>query len=476
MQRRLLCVALMALCALEAQDRPRRYQARLLDPVGSESVAGSTFTARIVGPLNRQRPGALPPGTLLHGKVRRAESIGLGFKRERALLELEFGECVLPAGEPVECHAELLDVDNAREVVRRPGRVEGIVAASHPHSWLSGVWLRPTPAVFGKSALGLTGAGGMVHARLLPHPLTGAVIIAARVALMQLPDAEIRLPSGVDLIVSIRHASQETPPDGRYSSAFPESVLREVSEMPVEITQQDRAPVADIVNLALQGSREDIENSFTTAGWTAAETLNAKTFARTYAAFASMKSYAAAPVSTLLYRGRPPDLVFQKSFNTLGERHHIRLWREEVQGETFWLGAATHDVSIALDWGRLSLTHKIDPRIDIERSFVLNDLEDAGCAGSVEIVERPELEAGRTNRTLRVTDGALAVVKLRTCSQPMLRQRYARSRDHRIHYRLTRRIVLESRNYVVRGNPYYYAFRAIRWKAERRELDPRGDR
>ena len=38
--------------------------------------------------------------------------------------------------------------------------------------------------------------------------------------------------------------------------------------------------------------------------------------------------------------GRLPDLVFQKSFNTLAKRHHVRLWQVEVPGGTAWVGAA----------------------------------------------------------------------------------------------------------------------------------------
>lgn len=464
---RALGFALLAL-ALPAEGRqPRYYQARLLDPVSSEFPAGSRFVARIVGPLSRRHEGQLPRNTEIHGAIRRSAAVGLGFRRERAFLELEFNGCVLPSGAEVDCSVELVEVDNARESVPRANFVQGIAAASHPHSWVNGMWLRPTPVLFGKSVLGLTGAGGVLHSRMMPNPIAAAAIVGLRAILFRLPEPDIHLPPGADLILRVSHAGNV--PEGPAIEAQP-TLRPEVPEAlagsPAEVFQGDGARAADIINLVFSGSKEEVENAFHAAGWTAAEPLNARTFGRVYGAAASMSAYASAPVSPLYYRGRLPDVVFQRSLNSLAKRHHIRLWKTAVEGETFWLGAATQDVALAFDWSRLSLTHKIDRHIDRERNIILNDLEDAGCISTFEVASRAALESPRSPSGVRVTDGGLAVVWLRGCRSPEASARL--KCRHRILHAVTRRVVLETRHYITRGNPYYYAYLAVRRRAAKR--------
>lgn len=123
--------------------------------------------------------------------------------------------------------------------------------------------------------------------------------------------------------------------------------------------------------------------SFAAAGWSTTEPLNAKTFARTYQAFSAMTTYPNAPVSSLYYDGRPAGVVFQKSLNTLAKRHHIRLWPVELAGQEFWLGAATHDIGVGFDWSRMSITHRIDPYLDRERSIIFDDLTKGRLRGVV---------------------------------------------------------------------------------------------
>ncbi len=65
-----------------------------------------------------------------------------------------------------------------------------------------------------------------------------------------------------------------------------------------------------------------------------------------------MSGYSTAPVSTLLYQDAEPTVVFQKSFNTIAKRHHIRIWRAgDFEGNEVWLGAATHDAGVGFQHG-----------------------------------------------------------------------------------------------------------------------------
>jgi hypothetical protein len=176
---------------------------------------------------------------------------------------------------------------------------------------------------------------------------------------------------------------------------------------------------------------------------------------RTDNAFAAMKSYQEAPVSPIYYQGRPPDLVFQRSLNTVAKRHHIRFW---TAGDGQWRGAATHDVAMAFLPSKLRFTHRIDPRVDRERRTVVHVLQAAGCVRGTVHAPRSTAHAGGI-----VTDGRLAIVAIRPeCSgEPVAPAMPERPKQPKINL-VTRRIVLETRHYLTRGNYYYLGFQALR--------------
>lgn len=457
---------LLAGCAdlLCAQAPERTYQARLHTVLASHSPSGTPIEARLAGPVDSDGAPALPRGVLVSGQVKRSKRVGLGFVRERASLEVEFTRCAMPDGSDIPCKADLISLDNARERLVRPNHIQGILAASHPHSWLGGVWYRPAPLLFKKAPAGLTGAAGMVHSRMAPNPLSAAAIVGSRLALYRLPDPEIELLPGS--VIFLRVASDPPARNEEILSSGPqhldESFLESLRSQPASVNASNGAPVADITNFGFIGSRDDVIKSFQAAGWTTAEPLSAKTFARTYAAFASMKAYPNAPVSALYYQGRLPDLVFQKSLNSIAQRHHIRIWRVELSGKELWLGAATQDVAISFDLARLVFTHRIDPNIDRERSILLNDLIDAGCVAWQQTVSRPKLNDAERRQPI-TTDGAIFLVGLQACLQAdTLISKHSRPR-HRFLFHVSRRIILESRQYFSRSNAYYWAYRAARW-------------
>ena len=456
--------ALLLLAAPAAADvRQPDMQARLLTPIASYSKAGTPFRLQILGSLSLDAKPALPVGTVIHGSIRRAVRIGTGLKRERAALELGFDHCELPDGSSIACSIRLLSVDNARETVRE-NQVKGVLAASHPHSWLSGMWFRPAPALFRKSPVGLTGAGGVIYSRLAPSPIAALAIIASRLILFRLPDSDIEFPAGTDFVLKMAEPVQDYSLRTNSQTEFPREWAAALAQAPADILLADRTRAADVVNFAFAATWEELTSAFERAGWTTAETLTPKTMARTYRAFASMKTYSKAPVSPLYYQGRTPDLVFQKSFNTLAKRHHIRLWRTEVAGVPVWLGAATHDVAIAFDWNRMNLTHRIDPLIDRERSTVLNDLAAAGCVGGWSVETRTQLaqRAGESGASIS-TDGSLAIVQLQSC-RPREQAQDALLKPRQSTIMLAaRRLILESRHYITRGNAYYWGYRTVRW-------------
>ena len=127
---------------------------RLTTPITTTAKAGAPFDAVVTGCARADCAPLLPAGSTVHGSVRQVQTVGIGVRRERAALKLEFTGCSLPDGVAVPCRSELLSVDNARESVTKGNRIEGILAASHPHSFLGGLWVRPTSALLTRSLSG----------------------------------------------------------------------------------------------------------------------------------------------------------------------------------------------------------------------------------------------------------------------------------------------------------------------------------
>jgi hypothetical protein len=111
----------------------------------------------------------------------------------------------------------------------------------------------------------------------------------------------------------------------------------------------------------------------------------------------------------------------------------------------------------------MTFTHKIDRRIDLEREKVVNDLVFANCAEQAQMVERPA--AARTGQTTKeiVTDGRLSVLLLReACADSSDRAHPVTPNPPKSKLaRVARRMMLEGRQYALRGNAYYWAYRAI---------------
>jgi len=129
---------------------------------------------------------------------------------------------------------------------------------------------------------------------------------------------------------------------------------------------------------------------------------------------AEMRGYQEAPVSVLLLDGRPPDLVFEKMNDTFAARHHLRIWKRPgtFGGNPIWVCAATHDTGISFSDETRTFIHKIEPRIDVERAKVVNDLMLTGLVRGLSLVERSDLPQELYNATgdAPKTDGGMAVL------------------------------------------------------------------
>lgn len=143
----------------------------------------------------------------------------------------------------------------------------------------------------------------------------------------------------------------------------------------------------DPLNVALSGSQADLDRIMALAGWFRAEpiTLASSLGIARSILFGSPDNHA--PVSTLMFRGRPQDLAYEKPITLDADRrHHVRFWRvsqPDAPGPPLWYGAATEDVAVGLNHLTGQFTHHIDPDIDRERDALIADLTATGQLGPV---------------------------------------------------------------------------------------------
>jgi len=444
---------------------------RLISPLTSYGMArGAPFQSVITAPVNVDGRLVLPAGTLVHGTVRQSVGVGIGLVHERASLNLDFNEYELADGRRFPLRARLMSIDNARESVTTKGQIKGILAASNPQSFVTGLWTRPTGDIVGRSLAGLTGASGRLFTEFSMGPIGAAALFAARLAIFRLPEPEIQLPAGTEMTAELTGFAEDGPAfAGAAPAEIPEDLAEWLQSQPFIVKKPDGQTVSDIVNLALIGSREQLLMAFAAAGWSQPDRLSTRSFVRAYKAYTSQAGYAEAPVSKLLYLRDEPDLIFQKSLNTIAKRHHVRIWDAEINGQTIWLGAATQDTGIALSSRGTSFTHTIEPDLDLERHKVLRDLGFAGCVESTGYVEREAAVRTADAHNRVESDGGAAVVWLRDCAAAEVRADapvMPPTPGSKL-TRVARRTLLETRQYLLRGNAYYWAYRGLRYGHER---------
>ncbi|MCI9859068.1 LssY C-terminal domain-containing protein [Microbacterium proteolyticum] len=139
--------------------------------------------------------------------------------------------------------------------------------------------------------------------------------------------------------------------------------------------------LGDPVNLALQGSRENVETVMASAGWIPADPVSLRSSWRIVVSTLRRRSYPRAPVSPLFLFGRMQDLAYQQEVaGSPAQRHHVRLWKCPdgwlLPGgrRVDWLAAGTFDRAVGLSLFTLQVTHRIDADTDIERDHIVTSV------------------------------------------------------------------------------------------------------
>ena len=372
-------------------------QIRLITPVSSgKSRPGDVVEAVVTAPVVVGDREVVSPGTRLRGVVmlaREAENDYL-----RAQMILHFPVLVEPK-DVTKMPTSLVAVDNARETVQM-GRILGI-----PHPKANRIFW------------------GIKTAASASNPFAGYALQAASFTFDREYKRGIVYGEGTDLTLRVTGPVQlhQTAAHNSWPLLPPASNLIElVNAQALRTETRDKTP-SDLTNVMFLGSQEKLEAAFESAGWTEAHKRGPTADVKDFLALTEDKGYAQAPASTLLLNGEEPVLVYQKQNDTIAKRHHVRIWKTSAtfDGHDVWIGAATHDIAIAV-LRHTQWIHEIDPRIDLERSKIGNDLLFSGIASRHSLVARPRIPLNTTNATggAVTTDGRMLVLFLDGKPQP----------------------------------------------------------
>jgi hypothetical protein len=174
----------------------------------------------------------------------------------------------------------------------------------------------------------------------------------------------------------------------------------------------------DMVNFLIIGSEAAMQNVFTTAGWVKVDADVTATILHGFLESMSKESYLTMPMSPLYLFGRPQDYgwAHAEPISVVASRNHLRIWKApfQVNGQTLWVGAATHDIGFERDQRNNGLTHKIDPDIDLERDYLEKTFTSTGLVREVThfLPDKPMQEAKTATGGSFHSNGKVLVMKI----------------------------------------------------------------
>ncbi len=212
-------------------------------------------------------------------------------------------------------------------------------------------------------------------------PITGKLFLGINQAGSDTGDGSYK----VSLIV---YASDENTPRivARAVPSMPGIDNSLFVKIPRRIADKDANP-GDMVNFLILGDEDQVKKVFTAAGWVKVDANVESTVFSGIIASISKESYLTMPMSPLYLFGRPQDYgwAHAEPITVVASRNHLRIWKATftVDGQTLWVGAATHDIGFEKDQRNNGITHKIDPDIDLEREYVEKTLSSTGLVEEV---------------------------------------------------------------------------------------------
>jgi len=156
------------------------------------------------------------------------------------------------------------------------------------------------------------------------------------------------------------------------------------------ITETGTGIPGDPLNVALIGTKSQVEAIMHAAGWYPANALGLKSDLKIAADTVLDRPYDEAPVSSLYLFGRKEDLAFEKPVgDNPKQRNHVRFWetpKPDSDGRPCWIGSATYDERVGLSHTTGEVTHHIAADVDTERDRLMRDLEQTGELSQIDTV------------------------------------------------------------------------------------------
>jgi len=453
---------LLLLNSLAARRVPTGTQLhiRLTSAIGSyASKVGARVPAVLIAPVEIDGQTVLPAGSTISGRVKRVTRVGLGIRHETAGLELGFDGLTLPGEAPVPVSARVAEVDNALETVARDGQIRNLRATDSGGYRVSG-YIR----------------GVMLRCEL--HATIAVWLVRSVVA--KVPEPEIYFPAGAELTLTLTQPLRAisffpvASAGNELSDVDRDDLHRMVAAIPDRTYAPNPHRPSDLTNVLLIGSHDQVAAAFSAAGWAQALPTSFRRRVRWLRAIGERRGFSSAPMSALLLNGMEPDMSWEKGFNDVTKRHHIRLWKQpgDWNGEELWIGAATRDIDLAYLRPGQRLTHKIAPDVDQEREKVAYDLAFTSCASVLGWIGRPEVPGFTENATgdLMTTDKRLVVVQLNDCRVPRLSTETVDTTPVPVHGGkwsiFARREILNMRSDLLRDNWYWRGYETVLWTVQ----------
>jgi opacity protein-like surface antigen len=450
-------------------------EVRLEKPIASYSAKkGDAVEAVVIAPVKKGDQILVPMGTKATGTLKFVRRVGIGFAHETAILDIDFTGLTFPDGETVAWHAQVAEIENARESVDKKGDVKGISAT-------------------GSIAYRASGA---VTFLAFSNPVGVMFAMAGSSAVLRFPDPEIVFPVGTEMLIRSEMVAEipvaaagsgEVVPPIAETGLQREQLEELIHGLPFRTFTGTRTGTrtgtseipSDLTNLVFVGNRDAIERAFQAAGWVASDPLSAETVYRTVRSITENQQYQTAPMSTLLLDGQAPQMAYSKTLNTFAKRHHLRIWRvkPEWDGNTVWTSSSTQDTGIGFSKKNKTFIHLIDTNIDNERAKIVNDLLFTGCVDAVQLVGRPWVPKDAKNGTGEElkTDGAIAVLELNECKDPEGVVDYStdgvKTRGNR-GQRATRQTMLTLKNNLLQQNVVVMGYSGVKYLVNRKKETP----
>src|SRR5580765_1086565 len=196
------------------------------------------------------------------------------------------------------------------------------------------------------------------------------------------------------------------------------------AKIPRRVADKDGNP-GDMVNFLILGSESSMQRVFATAGWVKVDSDVKDAVLHGLIGSLSKESYLTMPMSQLYLFGRPQDYgwAHAEPISVVASRNHLRLWKApfNLNGQTLWVGAATHDIGFERDQRNNGITHKIDPNIDLERDYVEKTLSSTGLVAEVShfLPSNPMLEAKTATGGSFSSNGQVLILKLSDSGQDL---------------------------------------------------------